>query len=105
MGAGKGLPASVPLRGLAVKAEVVGMVAQVEVTQRYVNAESAPIEAVFKFRQEECSIYGFEAIVDGEKVVGEIKEKEEALNTYATHDTTRHDTRDTHLSWFVRQIR
>ncbi|ELR22414.1 von Willebrand factor type A domain containing protein [Acanthamoeba castellanii str. Neff] len=80
--AGKGLPASVPLRGLAVKAEVVGMVAQVEVTQRYVNAESAPIEAVFKFRQEECSIYGFEAIVDGEKVVGEIKEKEEALNTY-----------------------
>lgn len=80
--AGKGLPASVPLRGLAVNAEVVGMVAQVEVTQRYVNAESAPIEAVFKFRQEECSIYGFEAIVDGEKVVGEIKEKEEALNTY-----------------------
>ncbi|ELR11799.1 von Willebrand factor type A domain containing protein [Acanthamoeba castellanii str. Neff] len=36
--------------------------------------------ARFKFKQEECSLYGFEAIVDDQLIVGEIKEKEEALN-------------------------
>lgn len=38
----------------------------------------------FKFKQEECSIFGFEAIIDGHRVVGEVKEKEEALNTCDT---------------------
>ncbi len=95
-----------PLRGLAVNAKVVGMVAQVEVSQRYANSDSAPIEAVydalssqeapaimnvlnvrngttrFQFKQEECSIYAFEAIVDDQLSVSEIKEKEEALNAY-----------------------
>jgi hypothetical protein len=41
------MAASIPLRGLSVKAEVVGMVAQVEVSQRYVNSDSTPIEAVY----------------------------------------------------------
>jgi hypothetical protein len=93
-----------------VNAKVVGMVAQVEVSQRYANSDDVPIEAVydthtlslslslsrkdlsltnvpngtarFKFKQEECSLYGFEAIVDDQLIVGEIKEKEEALNAY-----------------------
>lgn len=38
----------------------------------------------FKFKQEECSIYGFEAVVDDQLIVGEIKVKEEALNAYVS---------------------
>ncbi len=101
-----------PLHCLAVNTKVVGMVAQVEVSQRYANSDYVPIEAVygththtlfflkkppftlltlmnmpngttrFKFKQEGCSLYSFEAIVDDQLFVGGIKEKEEALNAY-----------------------
>lgn len=36
-----------PLRGLAIKAHVVDMVSEVEVSQRYYNSAGVPIEAVY----------------------------------------------------------
>ena len=73
----------VPLAGVAVEAEISNLCARVTVTQRYVNHEATPIEAVYVFPLDEASaVCGFEAIVDGTLVVGEVKERDEAFKIY-----------------------
>ena len=48
--------------------------ARVTVSQRYVNRESHPIEAVYLFPLDEgAAVCGFEAVIDGTLVVGEVK--------------------------------
>ena len=42
-------PTPVPLTGVSVKANVIDLVAEVTIEQRYVNNEKQPIEAVYKF--------------------------------------------------------
>src|SRR3954471_10946954 len=75
--------APVPLAGVAVDAEISTLCARVTVTQRYVNNEATPIEAVYVFPLDEGSaVAGFEAIVDGTLVVGEVKERDEAFKVY-----------------------
>ena len=75
--------APVPLTGVVVDAEISSFCARVSVTQRYVNTETAPIEAVYVFPLDEgAAICGFEAIIDGTLVVGEVKEREEAFRNY-----------------------
>src|SRR5262245_44870246 len=74
---------AVPLSGVSVDAEISSFCARVAVTQRYVNHESDPIEAVYLFPLDEgAAVHGFEAIVDGTLVVGEVKEREEAFERY-----------------------
>jgi Ca-activated chloride channel homolog len=74
---------SVPLTGVAIDAEISGLCAQVVVTQRYVNRESTPIEAVDVFPLEEgAAVCGFEAIIDDTLVVGEVKERDKAFEVY-----------------------
>ena len=52
-------------------------------TQRFVNRESQPIEAVYVFPLDEgAAVCGFEAMIDGRLVVGEVKEREEAFRIY-----------------------
>ena len=41
--------APVPLTGVSVEAEIASFCARIAVTQRYVNRESTPIEAVYVF--------------------------------------------------------
>jgi hypothetical protein len=73
----------VPLTGVVVDAEISTLCARVTVTQRYVNNEATPIEAVYVFPLDEGSaVTGFEAIVDGTLVVGEVKERDEAFKVY-----------------------
>jgi Ca-activated chloride channel family protein len=73
----------VPLTGVSIDAEVSSLCARVTVTQRYVNAEAFPIEAVYLFPLDEnAAVCGFEAIVDDTLVVGEVKEREEAFRDY-----------------------
>lgn len=56
----------VPLKSVDVKATVVQAVAQVEVTQVYVNLEKQPIEAVYYFPIDpEGAVTHFEANLDG----------------------------------------
>ena len=75
--------APVPLVGVSVDAAISTFCARVTVTQRYVNRESHPIEAVYVFPLDEgAAVCGFEAIVDGTLVVGEVKEREEAFRMY-----------------------
>jgi Ca-activated chloride channel family protein len=73
----------VPLLGVTVDAEVNDLASRVVVTQRYRNLETRPIEAVYVFPLEEgAAVCGFEAIVDGVHVVGEVKERDAAFAAY-----------------------
>jgi hypothetical protein len=75
--------AAVPLTGVSIEAEVNGLCARVSVGHRYVNRESTPIEAVYVFPLDEgAAVCGFEAVVDGTLVVGEVQEREKAFETY-----------------------
>ena len=76
-------PSPVPLAGVSIEAEITTLCARVAVTQRYVNRESTPIEAIYVFPLDEgAAVCGFEAIIDGTLVVGEVKEREEAFRMY-----------------------
>lgn len=75
--------APVPLAGVTIDAELSTFCGRVTVTQRYVNRETAPIEAVYVFPLDEgAAVCGFEAIIDGTLVVGEVKERETAFEMY-----------------------
>src|SRR5262249_6389665 len=72
--------APVPLTGVDVSAELSNLVARVTVTQRFVNLETTPIEAVYVFPLDEgAAVCGFEALIDGTLVVGEVREREAAF--------------------------
>ena len=73
----------VPLVGVRVEAEIRDYGVRVVVIQRYRNDESQPIEAVYKFPLEEgAAVCGFEATIDGRRVVGHVEEKEKAFVEY-----------------------
>ena len=75
--------APIPLAGVSFDAEISELCARVSVIQRYVNREEKPIEAVYLFPLDEgAAVCGFEAIIDGTLVVGEVKEREEAFRMY-----------------------
>jgi Mg-chelatase subunit ChlD len=75
--------AHVPLTGVSIEAEITGLSARVAVAQRYVNRETKPIEAVYVFPLDEgAAVCGFEAVVDGTLVVGEVHERDKAFEIY-----------------------
>ena len=75
--------AAVPLTCVSIEAEINGFCARVAVAHRYVNREKTPIEAVYVFPLSEgAAVCGFEAVVDGTLVVGEVQERDQAFETY-----------------------
>ncbi len=75
--------APVALAGVVITADVRGLCAKVTVAQRYINRETQPIEAVYVFPLDEgAAVCGFEALIDGTLVVGEVKEREQAFRMY-----------------------
>jgi Ca-activated chloride channel family protein len=75
--------APVPLAGVSIAAEISHLCARVSVTQRYVNHERTPIEAVYVFPLEEgAAVCAFEAVIDGTLVIGEVQEREDAFRAY-----------------------
>ena len=75
--------APVPLAGVAIDGELSTIGARVSVSQRYVNHESVPIEAVYLFPLDEgAAVCGFEALIDGTLVIGEVKERDDAFKMY-----------------------
>jgi hypothetical protein len=81
----------VPLLGVNVEAEVRDFASRVVMTQRYRNGESQPIEAVYVFPLEEgAAVSGFEAIIDGVHVVGQVREREKAFEEYDEALTAGH---------------
>jgi Ca-activated chloride channel family protein len=75
--------AQVPLQGVEVTGELLGGHARVRVRQRYRNAESRPVEAVYVFPlPSDGTLTGFSMECNGRKVQGVVKEREEAFRTY-----------------------
>ena len=73
----------VPLTGVSVVADIVNLCSRVTITQRFVNRESQPIEAVYVFPLDEgAAVCAFEALIDGTLVVGEAMEREAAFAKY-----------------------
>ena len=73
----------VPLRSVRVESTVVGYTAQVVSRLEYENEEGNPVEAVFTFPLDESStVVDFTALIYGRKIVGIVKEKEEAKQAY-----------------------
>ena len=53
----------VPLTGVSVVADIVNLCSRVTITQRFVNRESQPIEAVYLFPLDEgAAVCGFEVL-------------------------------------------
>jgi hypothetical protein len=74
---------AVPLSSVSIDAEISRFCARVAVTQRYINRELQPIEAVYVFPLDDgAAVCWFEAAIDGTLVVGEVKEREEAFRMY-----------------------
>ena len=74
---------AVPLVSVHVEAEIRDYGAWVVLIQRYRNDESQPIEAVYKFPLDEAAaVCGFEATIDGRRVVGVVEEREKAFEKY-----------------------
>ena len=73
----------VALKDIRVRASIRGYVASVKSTLQYHNDGSSPIEAVFVFPVDDLSaICSFAAVIDGRRVVGQLKEKEAARTDY-----------------------
>ena len=73
----------VPLKSVNVSTKTIDFVSEIKVTQRYVNVESNPIEAVYFFPvEEEAAVISFAAKVDDRKISTQIKEKEQARKDY-----------------------
>jgi len=75
--------APVPLLGVSIAAKVRDLGSRVTISQRYVNREDRPIEAVYVFPLDEgAAVCAFEAVIDGVRVVARAKEREEAFADY-----------------------
>lgn len=73
----------VPLLGVDVGGEVFGAQARVVVRQRYRNAETRPIEAVYTFPlPSDGVLVGFAMECNGRRMIGEVKEREAAFQAY-----------------------
>jgi Ca-activated chloride channel family protein len=74
---------AVALAGVRIDASLTGSGVEVTVTQRYRNAEAAPIEAVYVFPLEEgAAVCGFAARVGGAVVRGRVEDRESAFARY-----------------------
>ena len=74
---------SIALLGVHIDGELLGAYTRTSVTQRYKNAESKPIEAIYTFPlASSATLMGFTMTVNGRKVEGRVMEREEAFQTY-----------------------
>ncbi len=74
---------AVPLLGVAVTGEVIGAHARTVVRQRYRNAESVPVEAIYTFPlPSDATVTGFVMECAGRRMEAEVKERDEAFYAY-----------------------
>ncbi|XP_066293430.1 von Willebrand factor A domain-containing protein 5A-like isoform X3 [Branchiostoma lanceolatum] len=73
----------VPLKEIDVHVDIIGYVSNVTSSLEYHNGEDNPIEAVFVFPLDETSaVYKFEALIEGRRIIGKVKEKQKAREEY-----------------------
>ncbi|HSP78315.1 MAG TPA: VIT domain-containing protein, partial [Myxococcaceae bacterium] len=81
----------VPLQGVEVSGELLGGHARVRLRQRYRNAESRPVEAVYVFPlPSDATLSGFSMECAGRRVHGVLQEREQAFRTYDDAVTAGH---------------
>lgn len=75
---------ALPLRDVSVEAEIRGYVLGLQSTLKYQNSSTTdPVEVQFRFPLEQShAVVGLTAVIDGRKIVAEVKEKEEARSQY-----------------------
>ena len=74
---------SIPLQGVRIDARLRGLCSEVEVTQRYRNDESVPLECVYVFPLEDGSAVSGFLIRIGKRVIkGRVEERDRAFETY-----------------------
>ena len=79
----RGSEARVPLCGVGIRVIGSGAAARVTVRQRYVNAETVPVEAVYSFPLEEGSaVCALRIETGGRTLAGRIEEREKAFEQY-----------------------
>ena len=73
----------VPLKKVQLHVKVVDFISEVNIIQDYVNHEADPIEILYSFPVEEsAAIIGFEASINDQVIVAQVKEKEKAKAEY-----------------------
>ncbi|WP_257462351.1 VIT domain-containing protein [Archangium lipolyticum] len=83
--------AQVPLQGVDVTGELLGGHARVRVRQRYRNAESKPVEAVYVFPlPSDATLTAFSMECAGRRIQGVLKKREEAFRAYDDAVTAGH---------------
>lgn len=74
---------TIPLQGVRIDARLRGMCSEVEVTQRYRNDESVPLECVYVFPlSSDAAVSGFTARIGKRVIEGQVRERDEAFATY-----------------------
>ena len=74
----------IPLKSIVVEAELRNVCARVKLSQSYENTSAEnPIEAIYRFPLEKnAALCGFEAEVDGNRLMGKLEEKVKAQEAY-----------------------
>ncbi|KAI6655187.1 Von Willebrand factor A domain-containing protein 5A-like [Oopsacas minuta] len=73
----------IPLDSISVKVNIYGILAHFEASLTYTNSTKDPIEVEFKHPlHNESVLIGIEAVIDGRKIKGIVKEKGEAKTEY-----------------------
>jgi Ca-activated chloride channel family protein len=81
---GDGSVEQLPLKSTDVKVTIAGVIADVQVTQRYHNDGKTPIEAEYVFPgSTRAAVYGLTMTVGERRVEAQIREKEKARAEYA----------------------
>ena len=72
-----------PLKDISVQVKVKGCLVGISSTLSYSNDTSNPLEVSFRFPLEESfAVVGLEAVIDGRKVKGDVKDKQKAKDMY-----------------------
>lgn len=73
----------IPLEGVKIECQLIGLAVEMVVIQRYLNIEDKPIEATYLFPlPEEASVCGFNIRIGDRTIRGEIEEREKAFEIY-----------------------
>lgn len=80
---GQSQQVELPLKSTSAEVKIAGVIADVKIRQTYVNSGTAPVEAVYIFPgSTQAAVYGMNMKV-GERIIkAEIKEKQEAQETF-----------------------
>lgn len=73
----------IPLQSSVVLVKLIDYCGKVTIVQRYANEEDCPIEARYLFPLDEAAaVCEFEVVIDDKKLVGIVKENQEAKEIY-----------------------